>query len=139
MKATPMLSLDIVWTSLGGKREVIDATEYQKTSSRGREMERQRGQQGLMMICSRPKSQGYRLQREREREKMAEEPPSISGHDGGKRKVMVVAGPGRESAGALQWALTHAAFKQYEIILLYGDLPRPSHRGRFSVFLRRRS
>lgn len=54
-----------------------------------------------------------------------------------KRKVMVVAEPGRESAGALQWALTHAVLEQDEIILLYVDLPNPSRRGPFSAFLRR--
>uniref|UniRef100_A0A1D1YD56 Protein fantom n=1 Tax=Anthurium amnicola TaxID=1678845 RepID=A0A1D1YD56_9ARAE len=52
------------------------------------------------------------------------------------RRVMVVADPGRESAGALQWALTHAVLEHDELILLHVDPPNP-RRGPFSVFLRR--
>lgn len=39
----------------------------------------------------------------------------------GKRRIMVVAEPGREAAGALQWALSHAALENDEIILLHVD------------------
>ncbi|XP_068661369.1 uncharacterized protein [Aristolochia californica] len=52
------------------------------------------------------------------------------------RKVMVVADPGRESAGALQWVLSHAVLDHDEIILLHVE----SHvlrRNSFSTFLKR--
>ncbi|KAF8394223.1 hypothetical protein HHK36_020430 [Tetracentron sinense] len=52
------------------------------------------------------------------------------------RKVMVVAEPGRESAGALQWALSHAILKNDELILLHVQNPA-SWRTSFSTFLKR--
>lgn len=53
------------------------------------------------------------------------------------RKVMVVAEPTRESAVALQYALSHALFEQDELILLHvGKFPS-SWRNTFSTFLRR--
>ncbi|GLT76802.1 hypothetical protein SLA2020_484400 [Shorea laevis] len=52
------------------------------------------------------------------------------------RKVMVVAEPNRESAVALQYALSHAVFEQDELILLHIENPN-SWRNTFSTFLRR--
>ncbi|XP_020094559.1 uncharacterized protein LOC109714368 [Ananas comosus] len=40
-----------------------------------------------------------------------------------KRRVMVVADPGRESAGALEWALSHAVLDHDELLLLHVDPP----------------
>lgn len=54
------------------------------------------------------------------------------------RKVMVVAEPTRESAGALQYALSNAALEQDELILLHIGNPN-SWRNTFSTFLRRPS
>lgn len=54
------------------------------------------------------------------------------------RKVMVVAEPTRESAVALQYALSHAVFEQDELILLHVGNPN-SWRNTFSTFLRRPS
>lgn len=53
-----------------------------------------------------------------------------------KKKVMVVADPSRESAGALQWALSHAVLEHDELILLHVEQPT-SWRSTFSTFLRR--
>ncbi|KAG0459248.1 hypothetical protein HPP92_022376 [Vanilla planifolia] len=69
----------------------------------------------------------------------------LAGRGGGaastpaKRRVMVVADPGRESAAALQWALSHAILEHDELILLHVDAPNSGSRrgGAFSVFLRR--
>ncbi|KAK8934566.1 hypothetical protein KSP39_PZI015089 [Platanthera zijinensis] len=55
-----------------------------------------------------------------------------------KRRIMVVADPGRESSIALQWTLSHALLEQDELILLYVEPPNASRRGgAFSSFLRR--
>ncbi|EXC27688.1 hypothetical protein L484_009712 [Morus notabilis] len=54
------------------------------------------------------------------------------------RRVMVVADPTRESAGALQYALSHAVVEQDELILLHVENPS-SWRNTFSTFLRRPS
>ncbi|XP_041002251.1 uncharacterized protein LOC121247853 [Juglans microcarpa x Juglans regia] len=54
------------------------------------------------------------------------------------RKVMVVAEPNRESAVALQYALSHAVFEQDELILLHVGNPN-SWRNTFSTFLRKPS
>lgn len=54
------------------------------------------------------------------------------------RKVMVVAEPTRESAVALQYALSHAVLEQDELILLHVENPN-SWRNTFSMFLRRPS
>lgn len=54
------------------------------------------------------------------------------------RKVMVVAEPTRESAVALQYALSHAVLEQDELILLHVENPN-SWRNTFSTFLRRPS
>lgn len=51
------------------------------------------------------------------------------------RKVMVVADPNRESAGALQYALSHVVLEDDELILLHVENPN-SWRNTFS-FLRR--
>ncbi|XP_010918936.2 uncharacterized protein [Elaeis guineensis] len=56
----------------------------------------------------------------------------------GKRRVMVIADPGRESAGALEWALYHAVLEHDEIVLLHVEPPN-GRRGAFSTFLRRPS
>ncbi|XP_072963613.1 uncharacterized protein [Typha angustifolia] len=57
----------------------------------------------------------------------------------GKRRVMVVADYGRESAGALEWALSHAVLEHDEIVLLHVEPPaaRRAGGGAFSTFLRR--
>ncbi|PON40277.1 Universal stress protein [Parasponia andersonii] len=52
------------------------------------------------------------------------------------RRVMVVADPTRESAGALQYALSHAVLEEDELILLHVENPG-SWRNTFSTFLRR--
>ncbi|KAJ0961548.1 hypothetical protein J5N97_001533 [Dioscorea zingiberensis] len=57
---------------------------------------------------------------------------------GAKRLVIVVADPGRESAGALQWALSHAVLEQDEIILLHVEPVNAKRAGTLS-FLRRPS
>ncbi|CAL0306500.1 unnamed protein product [Lupinus luteus] len=51
------------------------------------------------------------------------------------RKVMVVADPTRESAGALQYALSHAVLEQDELILLHVENPN-SWRNTISTFLK---
>lgn len=51
------------------------------------------------------------------------------------RKVMVVADPTRESAGALQYALRHAVIEQDELILLHVENPT-SWRNTISTFLK---
>ncbi|KAK7318895.1 hypothetical protein RJT34_03602 [Clitoria ternatea] len=51
------------------------------------------------------------------------------------RKVMVVADPTRESAGALQYALSHAVLEQDELILLHVENPT-SWRNTISTFLK---
>ncbi|OIW00539.1 hypothetical protein TanjilG_24269 [Lupinus angustifolius] len=51
------------------------------------------------------------------------------------RKVMVVADPTRESASALQYALSHAVLEQDELILLHVDNPS-SWRNTISTFLK---
>lgn len=56
----------------------------------------------------------------------------------GSRKVMVVAEPNRESAGALQYALSHAVVQHDELILLHFENPS-SWISTFSTFLRRPS
>ncbi|XP_015887744.1 uncharacterized protein LOC107422750 [Ziziphus jujuba] len=56
----------------------------------------------------------------------------------GSRKVMVVAEPNRESAGALQYALSHAVVQHDELILLHIENPN-SWISTFSTFLRRPS
>ncbi|KAG0453345.1 hypothetical protein HPP92_026009 [Vanilla planifolia] len=57
-----------------------------------------------------------------------------------KRRVMVVADPGRESASALQWALSHAILEHDELILLHAEEAHSSgsrRGGAFSALLRR--
>jgi len=51
------------------------------------------------------------------------------------RKVMVVADPTRESAGALHYALSHAVLEQDELILLHVENPS-SWRNTISTFLK---
>ncbi|KAK7359145.1 hypothetical protein VNO77_01092 [Canavalia gladiata] len=51
------------------------------------------------------------------------------------RKIMVVADPTRESAGALQYALSHAVLEQDELILLHIENPS-SWRNTISMFLK---
>ncbi|GAU18761.1 hypothetical protein TSUD_80500 [Trifolium subterraneum] len=51
------------------------------------------------------------------------------------RKVLVVADPTRESAGALQYALCHAVMEQDELILLHVIDTMPSWRNTLSTFL----
>ncbi|CAJ1938406.1 unnamed protein product [Sphenostylis stenocarpa] len=51
------------------------------------------------------------------------------------RKVMVVADPTRESAGALQYALSHAVVEQDELILLHVENPS-TWRNTISTFLK---
>ncbi|WJX53321.1 hypothetical protein P8452_39326 [Trifolium repens] len=52
------------------------------------------------------------------------------------RKVLVVADPTRESAGALQYALCHAVMEQDELILLHVIENIPSWRNTLSTFLK---
>ncbi|KAG9447729.1 hypothetical protein H6P81_013857 [Aristolochia fimbriata] len=52
------------------------------------------------------------------------------------RKVMVVADPGRESTGALQWVLSHAVLDRDEIVLLHVEA-HVLRRNSFSNFLKR--
>ncbi|KAF9610941.1 hypothetical protein IFM89_025850 [Coptis chinensis] len=54
------------------------------------------------------------------------------------RKIMVVADPGRESAGALQWALSHAVLEHDELILLHIE-NSGSWRNTFTTFIKRPS
>lgn len=54
------------------------------------------------------------------------------------RKVMVVADPTRESAGALQYALSHVLLEQDELILIHVDNPN-AWKNPFATFLRRPS
>lgn len=58
-----------------------------------------------------------------------------------KRRIMVIADPGRESSIALQWTLSHALLEQDELILLHVEPPNAGRRGSgaFSAFLRRPS
>ncbi|WOL00180.1 hypothetical protein Cni_G08893 [Canna indica] len=58
---------------------------------------------------------------------------------GGKRRIMVVADPGREATGALEWALYHAVLESDEIILLHVEQAsvRRSTSATFSAFRRR--
>ncbi|KAL5715375.1 hypothetical protein ACHQM5_017203 [Ranunculus cassubicifolius] len=49
---------------------------------------------------------------------------------------MVIADPGRESVGALQWALSHSLVEQDELILLHVE-NAASWRNSFTTFLRR--
>lgn len=51
------------------------------------------------------------------------------------RKVMVIADPTRESAGALQYALCHAVLEQDELILLHVENPT-SWRNTITTFLK---
>ncbi|KAF5200438.1 Aspartyl/glutamyl-tRNA(Asn/Gln) amidotransferase subunit B [Thalictrum thalictroides] len=51
------------------------------------------------------------------------------------RKIMVVADPGRESAGALQWALSHCVVEHDELILLHVQ-NAASWRNSFTFFRR---
>ncbi|PIA40042.1 hypothetical protein AQUCO_02500040v1 [Aquilegia coerulea] len=51
------------------------------------------------------------------------------------RKIMVVADPGRESAGALQWALSHSVVEHDELILLHVQ-NSASWRNSFTFFRR---
>ncbi|KAL2343214.1 hypothetical protein Fmac_004499 [Flemingia macrophylla] len=58
-----------------------------------------------------------------------------NGHEHSSRKVLVVADPTRESAGALQYALSHAVLEQDELILLHVENPT-SWRNTISTFLK---
>lgn len=60
----------------------------------------------------------------------------MEGQNAPPRRVMVVADPTRESAGALQYALSHAVLEQDELILLHVENPS-SWRNTLSMFLRR--
>ncbi|XP_043722652.1 universal stress protein PHOS34 [Telopea speciosissima] len=57
---------------------------------------------------------------------------------GAPKKVMVIADPTRESAIALQWALSHAVLEKDELFLLHVEQP-VSWRATFSTFLRKPS
>lgn len=63
----------------------------------------------------------------------------------GKRCVMLVADPGRETISALEWALSHAILENDEVILLHVEqataigFRRGSSSSSFSSFLRRPS
>lgn len=52
------------------------------------------------------------------------------------RRVMVVADPSRESAGALQWALSHAVVESDELVLLHIE-NAASWKSTLSTFLRK--
>ncbi|CAF2222409.1 hypothetical protein HID58_028833 [Brassica napus] len=52
------------------------------------------------------------------------------------RKIMVIADPTRESAAALQYALSHAVLEQDEIILVHVENNGGSWKNAFSTFLR---
>ncbi|KAH9681607.1 glutamyl-tRNA(Gln) amidotransferase subunit B [Citrus sinensis] len=54
------------------------------------------------------------------------------------RKVMVIADPTRESAGALQYALSHVLLEEDELVLLHVDTPN-SWKNPFITFLRKPS
>ncbi|RWR97286.1 hypothetical protein CKAN_02671100 [Cinnamomum micranthum f. kanehirae] len=56
-----------------------------------------------------------------------------------RKKVMVVAEPGRESAGALDWAISHALVEHDELILLQMEQSSILKRRALSAFLRRPS
>lgn len=60
----------------------------------------------------------------------------MEGGNAPPRRVMVVADPTRESAGALQYALSHAVLEEDELILLHVENPG-SWRNTFSTLLRR--
>ncbi|XP_062166961.1 uncharacterized protein LOC133873246 [Alnus glutinosa] len=60
----------------------------------------------------------------------------MQGETSSARKVMVVAEPTRESAVALQYALSHAVLEQDELVLLHVENPN-SWRNTFTMFLRR--
>ncbi|WOL10654.1 hypothetical protein Cni_G19413 [Canna indica] len=53
----------------------------------------------------------------------------------GKRRIMVVIDPIRESVGALEWALRHAVVERDEIILLHVESAIPRRSSSFSIFL----
>jgi nucleotide-binding universal stress UspA family protein len=61
---------------------------------------------------------------------------AMQGETSSARKVMVVAEPTRESAVALQYALSHAVLEQDELVLLHVENPN-SWRNTFTTFLRR--
>ncbi|KAF3457536.1 hypothetical protein FNV43_RR02194 [Rhamnella rubrinervis] len=63
---------------------------------------------------------------------------NAGGGRGARKVVMVVAEPNRESAGALQYALSHAVLQHDELILLHVEHP-VSWLNTFSSFLRRPS
>ncbi|VVB01305.1 unnamed protein product [Arabis nemorensis] len=52
------------------------------------------------------------------------------------RKIMVIADPTRESAAALQYALSHAVLEQDELILVHVENNSGSWKNAFSSFLR---
>ncbi|KFK36235.1 hypothetical protein AALP_AA4G095800 [Arabis alpina] len=52
------------------------------------------------------------------------------------RKIMVIADPTRESAAALQYALSHAVLEQDELILVHVENNSASWKNAFSSFLR---
>ncbi|XP_010435261.1 PREDICTED: uncharacterized protein LOC104719112 isoform X2 [Camelina sativa] len=52
------------------------------------------------------------------------------------RKIMVIADPTRESAAALQYALSHAVLEQDELILVHVESSGGSWKNAFSSFLR---
>ncbi|CAF2269771.1 hypothetical protein HID58_014638 [Brassica napus] len=52
------------------------------------------------------------------------------------RKIMVIADPTRESAAALQYALSHAVLEQDELILVHVENNGASWKNAFSSFLR---
>lgn len=52
------------------------------------------------------------------------------------RKIMVIADPSRESAAALQYALSHAVLEQDELILVHVENNGGSWKNAFSSFLR---
>lgn len=52
------------------------------------------------------------------------------------RKIMVIADPTRESAAALQYALSHAVLEQDELILVHVENNGGSWKNAFSSFLR---
>ncbi|RWW73906.1 hypothetical protein BHE74_00018160 [Ensete ventricosum] len=59
------------------------------------------------------------------------------GSPAGKRRIMVVADPGRESAAALEWALYHAVLEHDDIILLHVEPVSARRASALSSFLGR--
>ncbi|CAL9782200.1 unnamed protein product [Musa acuminata subsp. burmannicoides] len=59
------------------------------------------------------------------------------GSPAGKRRIMVVADPGRESAAALEWALYHAVLEHDDIILLHVEPVSARRASALSSFLSR--